>query len=89
MRLIIPFIDVLHRISVRVVTMPTQSRGIITRDNVSADVSAVAYVKVVDAVKSVVDIEVRPDKLACGGVAAFMSLRGLKRCVYMSGVFDE
>src|SRR5665811_2631345 len=34
-----------------------QSQGIITRDNVSVDVSAVAYFKVVDAVKSVVAIE--------------------------------
>ena len=37
--------------------MPIQSQGIITRDNVSVDVSAVAYYKVVDAVKSVVAIE--------------------------------
>jgi regulator of protease activity HflC (stomatin/prohibitin superfamily) len=57
LRLIIPFIDVLHRISLRIVTMPIQSQGIITRDNVSVDVSAVAYFKVVDAVKSVVAIE--------------------------------
>ncbi|MCW2540033.1 MAG: band 7 protein [Frankiales bacterium] len=56
-RLIIPFVDVLHRISLRIVTMPIQSQGIITRDNVSVDVSAVAYYKVVDAVKSVVAIE--------------------------------
>ena len=57
LRLIIPFIDVLHRISLRIVTMPIQSQGIITRDNVTVDVSAVAYFKVVDAVKSVVAIE--------------------------------
>ncbi|MDQ1737663.1 MAG: hypothetical protein QOH56_3914 [Pseudonocardiales bacterium] len=56
-RLIIPFADVLHRVSLRIVTMPIQSQGIITRDNVSVDVSAVAYFKVVDAVKSVVAIE--------------------------------
>jgi len=56
-RLIIPFVDVLHRVSLRIVTMPIQSQGIITRDNVSVDVSAVAYFKVVDAVKSVVAIE--------------------------------
>jgi len=42
-RLIIPFIDVLHRVSLRIVTMPIQSQGIITRDNVSVDVPAVAY----------------------------------------------
>jgi len=56
-RLIIPFIDVLHRVSLRIVTMPIQSQGIITRDNVSVDVSAVAYFRVIDAVKSVVAIE--------------------------------
>jgi regulator of protease activity HflC (stomatin/prohibitin superfamily) len=57
LRLIIPFVDVLRRVSLRVVTMPIQSQGIITRDNVSVDVSAVAYFKVVDAEKSVVAIE--------------------------------
>src|SRR5580692_8039539 len=56
-RLIIPIADVLRRVSLRVVTMPIQSQGIITRDNVSVDVSAVAYYKVADAVKSVVAIE--------------------------------
>ncbi|WP_329461987.1 slipin family protein [Streptomyces sp. NBC_01431] len=57
LRFIIPFVDVLHRVSLRVVTMPIQSQGIITRDNVSVDVSAVAYFRVVDAVKSVIAIE--------------------------------
>ncbi len=57
LRLLIPFVDVLHRVSLRIVTMPIQSQGIITRDNVSVDVSAVAYFRVVDAVKSVVAIE--------------------------------
>jgi regulator of protease activity HflC (stomatin/prohibitin superfamily) len=57
LRLIIPIVDVLHRVSMRIVTMPIQSQGIITRDNVSVDVSAVAYFRVVDAIKSVVAIE--------------------------------
>jgi len=57
LRFIIPFVDVLHRVSLRIVTMPIQSQGIITRDNVSVDVSAVAYYRVVDAVMSVVAIE--------------------------------
>ena len=56
-RMIIPLVDVMHRVSLRIVTMPIQSQGIITRDNVSVDVSAVAYFRVVDAVKSVVAIE--------------------------------
>jgi regulator of protease activity HflC (stomatin/prohibitin superfamily) len=54
---IIPFIDVLHRVSLRIITMPIQSQGIITRDNVSVDVSAVAYYRVVDPIKAVVAIE--------------------------------
>ena len=57
LRVIIPLVDVMHRVSLRIVTMPIQSQGIITRDNVSVDVSAVAYFRVVDAVKSVVAIE--------------------------------
>ena len=55
--LIIPVIDRLVRVSLRIVTMPIQSQGIITRDNVSVDISAVAYFRVVDAVKSVIAIE--------------------------------
>jgi regulator of protease activity HflC (stomatin/prohibitin superfamily) len=57
LRLIVPLIEVLRRVSLRIVTMPIQSQGIITRDNVSVDVSAVAYYQVVDATKSVVAIE--------------------------------
>src|SRR5450759_2652324 len=57
LRMIIPFVDVLHRVSLRIITMPIQSQGITTRDNVSVGVSAVAYFRVVDAVKSVVAIE--------------------------------
>src|SRR5690348_9748574 len=57
LRFIIPVADVLHRVSLRVVTMPIQSQGIITRDNVSVDISAVAYFRVVDATRSVLAIE--------------------------------
>lgn len=57
LRLIIPLVDRLVEVSLRIVTMPIQSQGIITRDNVSVDISAVAYFRVVDAKKSVVAIE--------------------------------
>jgi hypothetical protein len=53
-RLMIPFVDVMHRVSLWIITMPIQSQGIITRDDVSVSLSAVAYSRVVDAVKSVV-----------------------------------
>src|SRR2546429_6711451 len=54
---IIPVVEFLRRWSLVIITMPIQSQGIIPRDNVSVDVSAVAYFRVVDAVKSVVAIE--------------------------------
>jgi regulator of protease activity HflC (stomatin/prohibitin superfamily) len=54
---IVPFVDRVHRVSLRIVTMPIQSQGIITKDNVSIDVSAVAYYRVEDAIRSVVAIE--------------------------------
>lgn len=57
LRIIVPIVDVLHRVSLRIITMPIQSQGIITKDNVSVDISAVAYFKVIDPVKSVVAIE--------------------------------
>jgi regulator of protease activity HflC (stomatin/prohibitin superfamily) len=55
--LIIPVIDRLTKVSLRIITIPIQSEAIITRDYVSVDISAVAYFPVVDAVKSVVAIE--------------------------------
>src|SRR4051794_33352668 len=54
---ITPFADRVRRVSLRIVTMPIQSQGIITKDNVSVDVSAVAYFRIKDAVRSVVAIE--------------------------------
>lgn len=54
---ILPIINVVRKVSFRIVTMPIQSQGIITRDNVSVDVSAVSYYRVVDATKSVIAIE--------------------------------
>lgn len=57
LRFIIPFVDVLRRVSLRTVTMPIQSQGIITRDHVSIDVAGVAYYHVTDAEKAVLAIE--------------------------------
>lgn len=57
LRFIIPAVERMHRVSLRIVTLPIQSQGIITRDNVSVGVSAVAYFRIVDPVKSVVAIE--------------------------------
>jgi regulator of protease activity HflC (stomatin/prohibitin superfamily) len=52
-----PFVQRVSRVSLRIVTLPIQSQGIITKDNVSIDVSAVAYYRVEDPIRSVVAIE--------------------------------
>jgi len=54
---IIPLIDRLRKIDLRTVTLPVDSQNVITKDNVSIDVAAVAYYQVSDAVKSVIAIE--------------------------------
>lgn len=54
---IIPFIDRIEKVDFRTVTLPVPTQKIITRDNVSVDVSAVAYYKIVDPIKSIVSIE--------------------------------
>lgn len=57
MRLIIPIVDQLRKVSMQIVTLPVDSQKIITKDNVSIDVSAVAYYQVIDPIKSVVEIQ--------------------------------
>lgn len=57
LRIIIPVIDNLRKVSMQIITMPVPSQKIITKDNVSIDVAAVAYYQVVDATKSLVAIQ--------------------------------
>ena len=57
LRLIIPFVDVLRKVNMRIVTMPIPSQQVITKDNVSINVAAVSYFKVVDATKSIIAID--------------------------------
>lgn len=57
LRLIIPIIDVMKKVDMRIVTLPVQSQKIITKDNVSIDVAAVAYFHVDNSTKTLVAIE--------------------------------
>ena len=57
LRLIIPVVDQMRKVSLRIVTLPVDSQKIITKDNVSIDVAAVAYYKVVDPIKAIVEIQ--------------------------------
>lgn len=55
--LLIPVIDKMVKVSLRVVVMDVPSQDIITRDNVSVKVSAVVYCRVVEPQKAVVAVE--------------------------------
>src|SRR3954452_23252610 len=54
LRLIIPIIDQMRKVPLRIITLPIESQQIITQDNVSISVSAVAYYQVQDPIKSIV-----------------------------------
>ncbi len=52
-----PFVNRIVRVSLRTVTLQVPPQEVITRDNVPARVTAVAYFRVVDPDKSVVEIQ--------------------------------
>ncbi|MER3446841.1 MAG: hypothetical protein C4291_08355 [Candidatus Dadabacteria bacterium] len=56
-RFIIPGIDKMLKISLRVITLDVPPQDVITKDNVSVKVSAVVYFRVVDPVKAVIQVE--------------------------------
>jgi regulator of protease activity HflC (stomatin/prohibitin superfamily) len=55
--LLIPLIDRMVRVDLRTVTFDVPPQDLITRDNVPAKVNAVAYYRVIDPIKSVVEVE--------------------------------
>ena len=54
--LIIPFVDRMVKVDLRVVTMDVPSQDVITKDNVTVRVNAVVYFRVVDPESSVVKV---------------------------------
>jgi regulator of protease activity HflC (stomatin/prohibitin superfamily) len=54
--LIIPFVDRMMKVDLRVVTMDVPQQEVITRDNVTVRVNAVVYFRVVDAEAAVVKV---------------------------------
>ena len=55
--ILIPIIDKMVKVSLRLVTMDVPSQDVITKDNVSIKVNAVVYFRVVDPTKAVVEVE--------------------------------
>ncbi|HEX9830750.1 MAG TPA: slipin family protein [Thermodesulfobacteriota bacterium] len=56
-RFIIPGVDKLLKISLRLITLDVPPQDVITRDNVSVKVNAVVYFRVVDPVKAIIQVE--------------------------------
>lgn len=67
LRFIIPIVDWMVRVDIRTRTLDIKPQDMITRDNVTVRVNAVAFFNVTDAVKSVIAIE--DFKFATGQIA--------------------
>ncbi|HVQ43414.1 MAG TPA: slipin family protein [Candidatus Saccharimonadia bacterium] len=57
LRVIIPIVDQLRKVNMRIITMAVPGQQVITRDNVSITVAAVTFYQVVDPTKSLVAID--------------------------------
>lgn len=55
--LLVPFIDKARKVDLRTVTLNVPPQEVITRDNVTVSVNAVAYFRVVDAARAIVQVE--------------------------------
>lgn len=54
---LVPFLEQMKKVQLRTITMGIPSQKIITKDNVSIDIAAVAYYHLVDPMKSVIAID--------------------------------
>jgi regulator of protease activity HflC (stomatin/prohibitin superfamily) len=57
LRVLIPFVDKMHKVPMQVVTMPVPGQEGITRDNVTVRVDAVVYFRVIDPTQAVVEVQ--------------------------------
>lgn len=57
LRLVIPGIQQMRRVDLRVITMDIPSQDVISRDNVTVRVNAVLYFRVVDPEKAIIQVE--------------------------------
>ncbi len=55
--ILIPVVDKIQKVSMRLVAMDVDPQDVITRDNVSVKVNAVIYFRVIDPIKAIVEVE--------------------------------
>ena len=57
LNVIIPFVDKMYKVSLRVITTVLEPQEVITKDNVTIKVDAVVYFQVVDPIKAIMNVE--------------------------------
>ena len=55
--ILIPLVDRMTRVSLRIMTLDVPNQDVITRDNVSIKVNAVVYFRVTDPIKAILEVE--------------------------------
>jgi regulator of protease activity HflC (stomatin/prohibitin superfamily) len=55
--ILIPIVDKIVKVSLRLVAMDVDPQDVITRDNVSVKVNAVIYFRVIDPIKAIIEVE--------------------------------
>ena len=55
--ILIPVVDKMMKVSMRLVAMDVDPQDVISRDNVSVKVNAVIYFRVIDPIKAIVEVE--------------------------------
>ncbi len=55
--ILIPIVDKMVKVSLRVVAMDVPPQDVITKDNVSVKVNAVIYFRVMDSIKAIIEVE--------------------------------
>jgi regulator of protease activity HflC (stomatin/prohibitin superfamily) len=83
---LLPAVDRMVKVSLRTVTLKIPAQEIITRDNVPARVTAVAYYRIIDAAKSVLEIE---NVLAGTSQIAQTTLRSVLGKVELDSLLSE
>jgi regulator of protease activity HflC (stomatin/prohibitin superfamily) len=83
---LLPAIDRMVRVSLRTVTLDIPAQEVITRDNVPARVTAVAYYRIVDSGRSVVEIE---DVLTATSQIAQTTLRSVLGKAELDALLSE
>lgn len=84
--LLIPVIDRMVRVSLRVIAMDIPPQDVITKDNVSVKVNAVLYFRVLDANKAIVEVE---DFLYATSQLAQTTLRAVLGQAELDGLLAE